>query len=249
MASAHQQPPLDVKAFDAMVQEYAELDAKREAVIKQSRDVQKAAKQAVYASLRADPKKARDLIAKAIAGANDILPIVNDAATHTGGFPSLRMGSFGGSLEELAEAMLFAHYIECKSIATPSQLNESFAASASSKNLATPPVSLTSEEYLGGLLDMTGELQRYSIARATERDIEEVKRCKLAVEAIFEQFLQFDLRNGALRKKYDGLKYTLKKMEATCYELSLASSGSAAGIATAATAAEGAPAHQADGEE
>ena len=28
-------------------------------------------------------------------------------------------------------------------------------------------------------------------------------------------FLKFDFRNGALRKKYDGLKYTLKKMENT----------------------------------
>jgi hypothetical protein len=36
---------------------------------------------------------------------------------------------------------------------------------------------------------------------------------------------QFDLRNGAIRKKYDSLKYTLKKMENTLYELSLADAG------------------------
>lgn len=35
------------------------------------------------------------------------------------------------------------------------------------------------------------------------------------------QFLQFDLRNGSLRKKYDTLKWTLKKLEQTLYELSL----------------------------
>ena len=28
---------------------------------------------------------------------------------------------------------------------------------------------------------------------------------------------QFDLRNGAIRKKYDALKYTLKKMEVRCW--------------------------------
>jgi hypothetical protein len=33
--------------------------------------------------------------------------------------------------------------------------------------------------------------------------------------------LQFDFRNGALRKKFDTLKYTLKKMETTLYEQSL----------------------------
>ena len=30
---------------------------------------------------------------------------------------------------------------------------------------------------------------------------------------IHDVCLQFDLRNSALRRKYDGLKYTLKKLE------------------------------------
>lgn len=37
--------------------------------------------------------------------------------------------------------------------------------------------------------------------------------------------MQFDLRNGSIRKKYDSLKYTLKKLENTLYELSLAEAG------------------------
>ncbi len=36
---------------------------------------------------------------------------------------------------------------------------------------------------------------------------------------------QFDLRNGSIRKKYDSLKYTLRKLENTLYELSLAEAG------------------------
>lgn len=44
------------------------------------------------------------------------------------------------------------------------------------------------------------------------------------------QFLSLDLRNGALRKKYDALKYTLKKMEVRllgCFALLLMSKASA----------------------
>lgn len=33
--------------------------------------------------------------------------------------------------------------------------------------------------------------------------------------------LQFDFRNGPLRRKYDGLKYSLKNIEDIYYELSL----------------------------
>ena len=81
------------------------------------------------------------------------------------------------------------------------------------------------EEYLGGVLDFTGELNRIAVARATLRDKEAVLQARDVVEALQGQFLRFDLRNGALRKKYDALKYTLKKLENTLYELSLTESG------------------------
>ncbi len=41
------------------------------------------------------------------------------------------------------------------------------------------------------------------------------------VENIMGQYLRFDFRNSGLRRKYDGLKYTLKNLENMLYELSL----------------------------
>lgn len=52
-----------------------------------------------------------------------------------------------------------------------------------------------------------------------------VRVCRDLVDAMLGEMLQFDLRNGALRKKYDGLKYTLKKLENVLYELSLLQGG------------------------
>ena len=43
------------------------------------------------------------------------------------------------------------------------------------------------------------------------------------MDALMGIFLKFDFRNGSLRKKYDSLKYTLKKVENTLYEMSLTS--------------------------
>ena len=109
------------------------------------------------------------------------------------------------------------------------------------------PANLTRN--LGGVLDFTGELNRYAVLQATRRDVEAVRACRGLVEGIFGQFLQvsrclliatvlllckqltcegqcglyhrtnvavclqYDLRNGAIRKKFDSLKYTLKKLE------------------------------------
>jgi hypothetical protein len=51
-------------------------------------------------------------------------------------------------------------------------------------------------------LDFTGELGRLAIMQATARDEAAVARARDLVEAIMGQMLQFDLRNGSLRKKW-----------------------------------------------
>ena len=44
--------------------------------------------------------------------------------------------------------------------------------------------------YLGGVLDFTGELNRYAIAKATVRDVAEVQLCRDIVEGLMGEFLQ-----------------------------------------------------------
>jgi predicted translin family RNA/ssDNA-binding protein len=48
----------------------------------------------------------------------------------------------------------------------------------------------TMNRYLGGVLDFTGELNRYAVLQATRRDVEAVRACRGLVEGIFGQFLQ-----------------------------------------------------------
>lgn len=123
-------------------------------------------------------------------------------------------------MEEFAEACLLQTYILETRIASPDEIG----------------LNIENEEYLGGVLDFTGELNRIAVAKATLRDKEAVQQARDIVEALQGQFLRFDLRNGALRKKYDALKYTLKKLESLLYELSLTEYSS--GLMTKAVAAE-----------
>lgn len=57
---------------------------------------------------------------------------------------------------------------------------------------------------------------RYAVVKATARDVAEVERCRTMVEAISGELIQFDFRNGPLRKKYDSVKYNLRKLEVRC---------------------------------
>ena len=61
-------------------------------------------------------------------------------------------------------------------------------------------------------MDFTGELGRYAVLRATDRDVGAVRGCVAVVDALHAQLLAFDFRNGVLRRKYDTVKYTLKKL-------------------------------------
>ena len=185
---------LDDQEFISMQDRFRKEDAIREEIIKQSRDVLKAAKKAIYNLHRGDD--ASGLLEEAERHIEEILPKVKN-------HPKLRGGAFSAALEEYVEAKAFAQYLKDGSLVT----------------LASMP-SVSPEEYLLGLCDFTGELGRHAVHRASERDQDAVKKVRDLIDAIFGQLLQFDFRNSELRRKYDSVKYNLKKVENLVYELS-----------------------------
>ncbi|CAI5732686.1 unnamed protein product [Hyaloperonospora brassicae] len=188
---------LDRQDFIDMNREVHEYDEMREQIIKRSREILKASKQAIFALHRMDRAQALKLLTDA----EKVIPELVALAEKN---PSLRDGALASSLEEYVEAKCLGHYLEHKRLLPRRDL------SIVQKN-----------EYLGGVIDFTGELMRHAVVKATARDVEEVRRCKSMVEAISGELIQFDFRNGPLRRKFDSVKYNLRKLENTLYELSL----------------------------
>uniref|UniRef100_A0A0G4I567 Translin n=1 Tax=Chromera velia CCMP2878 TaxID=1169474 RepID=A0A0G4I567_9ALVE len=190
---------LDISDFEEMRASMKEEDVTREELIKNSRDVLKASKNAIYAVHRRDFERAAKLIEEA-RGKIDALLLPSLSL-----FPSLRSGIVEAAFEEFSEAVIFQTFVKQRRIIPRKDVG-----------------AVSRTEYLGGVLDFTGELNRYAVARATKRDVEEVRRCASLVDELMFQFLQFDFRNSDLRRKFDTLKYTQKKLESLLYELSLA---------------------------
>ena len=142
-----------------------ELDEKREAVIKRSRDVQKAAKQAIYALQRQDMKRADDLLVTCeTILSKELLPAVEKD-------PELRYGSVSNCCEEYAEGVIFRHYLAHDYLWLPMTMDQF-------------TLKLTPDEYLGGLFDATGEIQRHAVVQATKRDVRTVERARAYVDFV-----------------------------------------------------------------
>ncbi len=187
---------LDESEFEEIKQAFSSFDERREAIIKESRDILKLSKQAIYAVHRDDHQRAEHLLHEAEAVKRRLEPsIVHD--------PALRTGGFCNAMEEYAEARCLLEFVKHGRVTRLKELG------------------IEPEEYLLGLADLTGELTRRAVLAATRRDAREVRRIHDALERIYGQFVTFDFRNGELRRKYDSIKYNLQKVEQVLYDLTL----------------------------
>ncbi|KAJ7600593.1 Translin [Mycena floridula] len=82
-------------------------------------------------------------------------------------------------------------------------------------------VSLPAEDYLHGLITLVNELSRLAVNAVTLENFEEPFRIAAFVKEIFAGFSMLNLKNDALRRRFDSLKYDLKKIEEVVYDVSL----------------------------
>jgi hypothetical protein len=104
-------------------------------------------------------------------------------------------------VEELCRLMAYHHFLKTGACILP----------PSGCNNVSKGMIITDEEYLGGAcMGLCQDLSRYAMGRACARDVNSVQQARDLVNQILDYLLQFDFRNGNLRRKYDGTKYALK---------------------------------------
>ncbi len=80
---------------------------------------------------------------------------------------------------------------------------------------------ITIEEYLMALASMTEELSRLAVNAVTLGDYEMAVTISHFVKSVHAGFQLLNLKNDFLRRKVDGIKYSVKKVEDVVYDLSL----------------------------
>ena len=117
--------------------------------------------------------------------------------------PKERSYLLNAAYQEYAEAALFFSFVQQHKVLPYAQLN------------------IGAENYLCGLADLSGELERRAVMLALKKDIKGVQNIRNTVDEILGAFLQFDLKNGELRRKYDAIKWNLAKIERVLYDITL----------------------------
>jgi predicted translin family RNA/ssDNA-binding protein len=228
-------PLLPAEELQALQDRMVRRDELREALIKQCRDGQKAAKQAIFALHRGDSKRALQLLEECRSCiANRLIPVAVEE-------PTLRhSGSLSGVMEEYAEAKLFAVWLYGPESSDPA--GGALPSRPSGVLLKMQDfgddVGLSLDEYVGGLCDLTGEIGRYAVLRGTARDVDGVKFCLETVTDIYYALETIERLPQGAGKKMDPLRKGIEKMERMLYELRLSDAAGRKVVSDAAAQAD-----------
>ncbi|HME87253.1 MAG TPA: hypothetical protein VKE88_02475 [Candidatus Nanoarchaeia archaeon] len=187
---------LDKKDFESMRKEMESADKDRENLIAQSREVIKLSKKIIYAVHRKDMKEAAPAVTEMKQKVKSIAKLTNDSELEFA-------GSKRAALQEYVEAICYYEFVKNGKVPSHTDLD------------------LDSETYLLGLCDLSGELVRNAIHEVIDGKNESALKVKELVTELFWELSQFDFRNGELRRKFDGIKYDVKKLEDLALQLKL----------------------------
>ncbi|MEM2131044.1 MAG: hypothetical protein QXR96_00840 [Candidatus Woesearchaeota archaeon] len=187
---------IEKESFENLRMEIEKIDSAREEIIIKSRPIIKESKQAIYLLHKNNLNEAKKSLELANKGLLELKNLIKEN-------PGVDIGSYNNALQEYTEAITYYYFI------------------SESRLIKNNEINVDAENYLLGLCDLTGELARRAVFSVVDEHYEEVKKIYEFVLFIHNEFLDFELRNGEIRRKSDSIKWNLKKIEEILYDLKI----------------------------
>ncbi len=154
-----------------------ELEEIKDDVITKGIRLNRLSKSVIYSLIRGDVKKAEEYI-------EDMKALKKEVGEIVSKYPMFR-NKVSINFQEFAEAMIFYSLLTGKEIPTHEDLE------------------IWEEEYLMGLMDVAGELNRKATEELIKGNIEFAKKAKEMLEDLYQKMLYMEFRNFEMRKKVD----------------------------------------------
>ncbi|CAK9182434.1 unnamed protein product [Ilex paraguariensis] len=123
-------------------------------------------------------------------------------------------GDWRSETQTVVSLLAFMHWLETGSLLLHTEAEEKLGLSASEFGLDI-------EDYLIGICFMSNELPRYVVNQVTTGDYDCPRNVLKFLTDLHAAFRMLNLRNDFLRKKFDGMKYDLRRVEEVYYDVKI----------------------------
>ncbi|KAL0482254.1 hypothetical protein AKO1_011121 [Acrasis kona] len=123
-------------------------------------------------------------------------------------------GRFNNKTSQFSFLCLLKHYLETGTLLSHENVVKTLGLEGNS-------VLITLEEYLHGCCELFAELSRLSVNSVTRGDFERPVKIKDFLHELHGALKLLNFKNDGVRKKFDSVKYDLKKVEEIVYDLSV----------------------------
>ncbi|HLC98279.1 MAG TPA: hypothetical protein VJC21_05890 [Candidatus Nanoarchaeia archaeon] len=166
----------------------------REALVRKSRDIIRASKLLIYAVHRDELPEAEKLLQQM----DEERKAIQAIARHDSRL--VCEGSYKVAMQEYVEAHLYFSFVK-------------------TGKLVQLPV--LAEHFVLGLADLTGEMVRRAVFLAGKGKVDKVMKIRDEIDQIYGELLKCDIRENEMRRKVDGIKYDLRKLEDLVLDIQL----------------------------
>ncbi|CAN6462428.1 unnamed protein product [Victoria cruziana] len=123
-------------------------------------------------------------------------------------------GDWRGETQLVVSSLAFLHWLETENLLT-------HAAAEEELGLDPSQFCLDIEDYLIGLCFMSNELPRFVVNQVTAGNYDCPRKVLKFLTDLHASFRLLNLRNDFLRKKFDSLKYDLRRVEEVYYDVKI----------------------------
>ncbi|KAK7848338.1 translin [Quercus suber] len=151
--------------------------------------------------------------------------LLEKAKAQVGVLKELYHGDWRSETQTVVSLLAFMHWLETGTLLMHSEAEEMLG-------LNNSEFGLDIEDYLVGICFMSNELPRYVVNQVTAGDYDCPRKVLKFLTDLHAAFRMLNLRNDFLRKKFDGMKYDLRRVEEVYYDVKirgLAATGDAIG--------------------
>ncbi|CDP06756.1 unnamed protein product [Coffea canephora] len=123
-------------------------------------------------------------------------------------------GDWRSETQTVVSLLAFMHWLETGTLLLHAEAQEKLALNSSEFGLDV-------EDYLIGICFMSNELPRYVVNQVTAGDYDCPRKVLKFLTDLHASFRMLNLRNDFLRKKFDGMKYDLRRVEEVYYDVKI----------------------------